>query len=94
MKMLSRLHQIKVIRILFSSCLKEGADVNAQGGYYGNALQAASNNGHKEIVQLLLERGADVYAWGVNYGNALQAASNEGHEEIVQLLLETGADVQ
>jgi hypothetical protein len=23
--------------------LEKGADVNAQGGYYGNALQAASN---------------------------------------------------
>ncbi|KAF4495255.1 hypothetical protein FAGAP_8612 [Fusarium agapanthi] len=37
-----------------------GADVNAQGGLYGNALQAASNNGKLEIVQLLLDKGADV----------------------------------
>jgi hypothetical protein len=26
-------------------------DVNARGGYYGNALQAASSGGHQEIVQ-------------------------------------------
>jgi ankyrin repeat protein len=44
--------------------LRRGADVNAQGGQYGNALQAASNGGHKEIVKLLLERGADVNAQG------------------------------
>jgi len=31
------------------------ADVNAQGGEYGNALQAASCHGYEAIVKLLLE---------------------------------------
>ncbi|EWZ78701.1 hypothetical protein FOWG_17079 [Fusarium oxysporum f. sp. lycopersici MN25] len=70
--------------------ITEGADVNAQGGEYGNALQAASS---KEVVQLLLDKGADVNAWGREYGNALQAALIEGHREVVQLLLDKGADV-
>ncbi len=39
-----------------------GADVNMQGGEYGNALQAASVGGDVEIVQQLLEHGADVNA--------------------------------
>ncbi|GFG10695.1 Pfs, NACHT and ankyrin domain protein [Aspergillus udagawae] len=39
--------------------LAKGANVNAQGGHYGNALQAASAGGHHEIVQLLLEKGAN-----------------------------------
>ncbi|CUS15231.1 unnamed protein product, partial [Tuber aestivum] len=44
---------------------KEGAgNVNAQGGRYGNALQAAVCRGNESIVQLLLERGADVNAQG------------------------------
>ena len=35
-----------------------GADVNAQAGLFGNALQAASDGGHAEIVRQLLEHGA------------------------------------
>jgi ankyrin repeat protein len=73
--------------------ITKGADVNAQGGYYGNALQAASSGGHQEIVKLLLNKGADVNAQGGHNGNALQAASFRGHQEIVKLLLEKGADV-
>ncbi|KAH7191260.1 hypothetical protein DER44DRAFT_889995 [Fusarium oxysporum] len=71
----------------------EGADVNAPGGTYGNALQAASLRGSLEIVQLLLDRGADVNVQGGQYSNALQAASFEGNLEVVQLLLDKGADV-
>jgi ankyrin repeat protein len=39
--------------------LDKGADVNAQGGIYGNALQAASARCHKQVVKLLLDNGAD-----------------------------------
>ncbi|KAG6913684.1 hypothetical protein DXG01_005184, partial [Tephrocybe rancida] len=73
--------------------LENEADVNAQGGNYGNALQAASYGSHEGMVKLLLEKGADVNAQGGDYGNAIQAASSRGHEEIVKLLLEKGADV-
>lgn len=73
--------------------LEKGVNVNAQGGYYGNALQAASDRGHKDIVQLLLGAGADVCAQGREHSNALQAASSRGYTEIVQLLLEEGANV-
>jgi hypothetical protein len=73
--------------------LEDGADVNAQGGHYGNALQAASYGGHEQIVRLLLKKGADVNAQGGHYGNALYAASYRGHEQVVRLLVEKGADV-
>ena len=39
--------------------LEKGADVNAQGGRFGNALQAASAGGHDKVVQMLLENGAN-----------------------------------
>ncbi|KAK7937486.1 uncharacterized protein PG986_014354 [Apiospora aurea] len=72
---------------------KERSDVNAQGGHFGNALQAASSEGYEKIVQMLLDKGAEVNAQGGEYGNALQAASSEGHEKIVQMLLDKGAEV-
>jgi ankyrin repeat protein len=65
--------------------------VNAQGGEYGIALQAASHKGNEAIVGLLFEKGSDVNAQGGEYRNALQAASSRGHEDIVYLLLERGA---
>jgi ankyrin repeat protein len=81
---------------------KKDVDVNAQGGRYGNALQAASWQGSQEVVQLLLDEGADVNAQGGEYGTALQAAlwreshqagSRRGSQEVVRLLLDAGADV-
>ncbi len=39
--------------------LENGADVNAQGGRYGNVLQAASSRGNKEVTRMLLEKGAE-----------------------------------
>ncbi|KAJ7440444.1 ankyrin repeat-containing domain protein [Mycena latifolia] len=72
---------------------KYGANVNFQGGFYGTALQAASDRGHESVAQFLIEMGADVNAQGGEYGTALQAASAEGHESVVQFLIEKGADV-
>ena len=46
----------KVVQIL----LDKGADINAQGGRYGNALQAASYGGHEKEVQMLLNHDAVV----------------------------------
>ncbi|KAF2726638.1 hypothetical protein EJ04DRAFT_176232, partial [Polyplosphaeria fusca] len=38
-----------VVKVL----LDKGPDVNAQGGYFGNALQMASYRGHEAVVKLL-----------------------------------------
>jgi ankyrin repeat protein len=70
--------------------LKYGADVNAQGGQYSNALQAASLGGFNAVVELLLKYGADVNAQSGQYGNALQAASSGRNEAVVELLLKNG----
>ena len=44
--------------------LNTGAKVNAQGGLYSNALQAAFFRGHNQVVKMLLDKGADISAEG------------------------------
>ncbi|KAL8729443.1 MAG: hypothetical protein Q9181_005000 [Wetmoreana brouardii] len=78
---------------IISFLLAEGACVNAIGGVYGTALQAAAFHGSSPFVQLLLESGADVNIQGGYCGNALQAAAWKGHSSCVQLLLDHGANV-
>ena len=70
------------------------ADVNAQGGDYSNALQAASSRGYEKVVEILMDAGADVNAQGGDYGNALQAASLGGHEKVVEISNEHARSVQ
>ncbi|RDH16255.1 hypothetical protein M747DRAFT_245618, partial [Aspergillus niger ATCC 13496] len=53
--------------------LAAGAQVNAQGGYHGNALQAAARNGQVCLVQMLLNAGVD--------GNALGAKDDLSESE-------------
>lgn len=86
----SELGHLEVVKLLL---LRQGADVNAQGGEYGNALQAASYGDHVEVVKLLLDNGADVNAKGGYYSNVLQGASLVGHIEVVKLLPDKGADM-
>ncbi|RFU78126.1 hypothetical protein TARUN_4117 [Trichoderma arundinaceum] len=66
-------------------------DVNAQGGEYGSALQAAAWSGQAESAKLLIKKGAHVNARGGKYRNALNAAVIMGYWNIVQILLENGA---
>ena len=73
--------------------LENEANVNTQGGRYGNALQAASYGGYDRVVQMLLEKGADVNMRGGKHSTALCVASDYGHDKVVQILLEKGADV-
>ncbi|RYP67000.1 hypothetical protein DL771_007496 [Monosporascus sp. 5C6A] len=72
---------------------EEKIDVNAQGGFYGTALHAASVKGHKEVVEILLDKGAGINTQDGSYGTALQAASVRGRKEVVEMLLDKGADI-
>ncbi|OCL04525.1 hypothetical protein AOQ84DRAFT_267357, partial [Glonium stellatum] len=70
-------------------------DPNAQGGKYGNALQAASRWGNIEAVKILLKAGANANAPSQDkYLNALDAALKEKRKEIAELLLQAGADLK
>lgn len=65
--------------------------MDAQGGQFGSALQAASFDGNVKLVQKLLDNGADINVQGGAFTNALLAASMQGREKAVQLLLDRGA---
>jgi hypothetical protein len=71
---LFRTHQIEGgKKRLMQMFLDGGADVNAQGGEFGNALQAASLGGYENIEQLLLTKGADVRIASRNREDAMAA---------------------
>ncbi|KAL6714270.1 hypothetical protein ACLMJK_007693 [Lecanora helva] len=79
--------------------LRNGADVNAQGGTLGlgNALQAAafSTEGNLKKVQLLLDWGANGNAVGGEFGTALIAAAWSDYKgtDVLDILLRNGADI-
>jgi len=66
----------------------------ARDDYSVEALEVAAEEGHKDIVTLLLAHGAKLGGDTGVYGGALEAAVFKGHEEIVHLLLEAGARIQ
>eukprot|EP00438_Fugacium_kawagutii_P004074 Skav227082 [mRNA] locus=scaffold1387:157219:163724:- [translate_table: standard] len=55
-------------------------------------LFIASQNGHLEVVRLLIDAGADVNKARTEGASPLFVASHKGHLEVVHLLLESGAD--
>lgn len=77
-----------------SDAFRRGADIGAQGGNYGSALQAVAAENHEEIVRILLEKSAEVNKEGGKYGSALQAAESgfEKSSTIAQIPLQKGAD--
>ena len=84
----AQLGYTEVVQVLIS----KGANVNAQGGHYANALRAALQKGHETVVELLLDKVANGNAQGATCDYALYVASLKGHEKIVQQLLDKGAN--
>ncbi|KAF3008558.1 hypothetical protein E8E13_006996 [Curvularia kusanoi] len=70
--------------------LEMGANPDAEGEEYGNALTATAYDGTIDILTMLLRAGAHIRHPA---GYPLQAAASQGHDEVVKLLLSRGADV-
>jgi hypothetical protein len=58
-------------------------DTGSLGGYYARAVEEATNEGHTEIVRLLVERGGEVSL--PEPGSRLKEAISK-HNAIIQLL--------
>jgi ankyrin repeat protein len=72
--------------------LARGARIDAQGGFFGTALQAAASMNHLEAVKTLLDSGANPNMTSAGYyGSALAAATALGFKEIIQALANKGA---
>ncbi|KAJ8118311.1 hypothetical protein OPT61_g691 [Boeremia exigua] len=48
----------KHFRKAIETLLNNSVNVNVEGRRYGNALEAASKEGHEEVIKLLLDAGA------------------------------------
>ena len=75
--MRSRQHCIQILILISDEAIvkmliESGADVNAQGGEFGNALRAAMHSGYADIIEMLIDSGADVNAQAGPYASALE----------------------
>lgn len=73
--------------------LDQGADINAQGGMFGDALAAAVHRRHTAVAKLLIDAGANVNSTDMIWGTPLYQASERNDEATVKLLISAGADV-
>ena len=73
--------------------MKAGADVNAQGGYYGSAMQAAVLAGREDIVTLMLKSNAssEVESTAKDGWSILHAAVASKKARILTMVLGSGA---
>ena len=73
--------------------LARGADIDKAKNEGAAPLYVAKQEGHVDVVSVLLEQGADINK-GTNEGaTPLYMASQEGHVDVVRVLLEQGADI-
>ncbi len=75
------------------AALNAGADVNEQGPF-GTPLHGAAENGHLEIVRLLVEYGANVAALDPAGRTPRAAAMQAGHTAVAEYLAAVEAQRQ
>lgn len=72
--------------------IEQGIDININGGVSGgNPLNAAAQEGQREMVYFLIKRGA-CFDISEPERNALFSAIYDGHTDIARILVEAGID--
>jgi ankyrin repeat protein len=87
-------HTIIFIRkkVMMINCLKQ-ADINIHSDKGATTLFGACQQGHVDIVKMLLDKQADVNVQDVEGCTPLLIACYQGHKDIVKILLDKQADV-
>ncbi|KAF2187188.1 ankyrin, partial [Zopfia rhizophila CBS 207.26] len=82
-----------VVRLLLD---KDGVDPDSDDTYGQRPLLCAAENGHEEVVKLLLKDRLDPNSKAIGKYNggrtSLSFAAANGHEAVVKLLLAKGVD--
>lgn len=71
--------------------IEMGADVNTQGGQCRDAVHAAAQKGHPDLVGLLIDHGADINKRTIDGLSALHLAHS--NRDVMEKLLQAGADI-
>jgi ankyrin repeat protein len=89
----SALGHTEVVRLIIKSagCSKEYLNEKDKEGY--TALHGATNNGHAQIVRLLLDAGADPSVKDATGRTAFLDGAQRGYLEIVQALQKSDVDL-
>jgi ankyrin repeat protein len=87
-------NKLDVVKTLIAVKDSINLDINAKASDGRTALMLASDNGHKEIVELLLKNGADIEAKDSHGWTALMWASYHGRKEIVEFLLKKRGEAE
>ena len=81
--------ETKVVQVLLERCNAEESGLNTKDFIGRTTLMVACKNGHKDVVQLLLdnsERNIDLNARCVTGRTALMYANIYGHKDVVKLI--------
>jgi hypothetical protein len=78
---------------LLEMLIKEGENINIEGGELGSPLQAAVVADNLDIARFLLDNGANVNSLGGRFGTPIAAAITLQNQDMISLLLRYGADV-
>ena len=80
--------ETKVVKLLLERCNSEESGLNIKDEYGMTAFMIACWNGHKDVVQLLLNHSEriELNARDTIGRTALMIARQRGHQEVVQLI--------